>query len=377
MTSSASAMASSRASRPTVRVIDVTHGVAAPRRAQRGASSCGARCPFCPAGVHLAVVDPGVGGTRRAVAVRCAEEGRVLVGPDNGVLSPAAERFGGIVEAVDVGALAAPARACRRRRSTGATSSPPWRRTSRPASRSAPPASRSTPDELVQLDAPHAPRDAERVSRTSLSADTLRQRRRSTSSTTSWHGGRAAARPAVARSNGTARDYARTFDDVGPGELLLYEDAYRDARAGVNRGSARRVARPGARRRGPDRAVTPRPPAAAPARDRTRRTTARASSPRRARRTARSSPPRRSRPAAAARGARGRAPAGQALLMSLVLRDAHRAAAARRRRGRRRGGRGRGADQVAQRRARRAAARSRGSWPRAARRRAGRCSASA
>ena len=86
---------------PEVRVIDLTHDV--PRHDVRSAAVILRRAlPFCPAGVHLVVVDPGVGGTRRAVAVRVADEGRVLVGPDNGVLWPAAERFGGVVEAVDV-----------------------------------------------------------------------------------------------------------------------------------------------------------------------------------------------------------------------------------------------------------------------------------
>jgi len=42
---------------------------------------------FPPGTVHLVVVDPGVGGERAAIAVAC--EGRYLVGPDNGVLSPA------------------------------------------------------------------------------------------------------------------------------------------------------------------------------------------------------------------------------------------------------------------------------------------------
>ena len=67
--------------------------------------------PYFPPGVHLAVVDPEVGGERRAVALRTAEEDRILVGPDNGLLALAAQRFGGAVEAVDVGALAAPPRA--------------------------------------------------------------------------------------------------------------------------------------------------------------------------------------------------------------------------------------------------------------------------
>jgi S-adenosylmethionine hydrolase len=58
--------------------------------------------PFAPPGVHLAIVDPEVGTERRAVAVSVAEGDRVLVGPDNGLLWPAAERLGGVVEAVDV-----------------------------------------------------------------------------------------------------------------------------------------------------------------------------------------------------------------------------------------------------------------------------------
>jgi S-adenosylmethionine hydrolase len=55
-----------------------------------------------PVGVHLAVVDPGVGGERRAVAVRTAD-GRQFVGPDNGLLSLCFEAGGGVAEAVDIG----------------------------------------------------------------------------------------------------------------------------------------------------------------------------------------------------------------------------------------------------------------------------------
>src|SRR5207245_219474 len=49
----------------------------------------------------VAIVDPQVGTERRALAVRCAD-GRILVGPDNGVLSLAWQRAGGAVEAVDI-----------------------------------------------------------------------------------------------------------------------------------------------------------------------------------------------------------------------------------------------------------------------------------
>lgn len=86
---------------PAARVIDLTHGI--PRHdAVAGALALERALPFTPPGVHLAVVDPEVGARRRAVALRTADEDRLLVGPDNGLLMAAAERFGGAVEAVEV-----------------------------------------------------------------------------------------------------------------------------------------------------------------------------------------------------------------------------------------------------------------------------------
>ena len=68
-----------------------------------GALALRAALPYAPAGVHLAVVDPGVGGRRRAVALRLGAEGRTMVGPDNGLLTLAAQELGGVTEAVDIG----------------------------------------------------------------------------------------------------------------------------------------------------------------------------------------------------------------------------------------------------------------------------------
>jgi S-adenosylmethionine hydrolase len=85
---------------PEARVIDLTHGV--PRHDIRaGALVLADAVPYLPVGVHLAVVDPDVGAQRRAVALGAAD-GRQLVGPDNGLLIPAAERAGGVVQAVDI-----------------------------------------------------------------------------------------------------------------------------------------------------------------------------------------------------------------------------------------------------------------------------------
>jgi S-adenosylmethionine hydrolase len=78
---------------PEARVIDLTHGIP-PHDVRRGALSLAAAVPFAPAGaVFLAVVDPGVGTERRAVAVAAGES--MLVGPDNGLLSMAWDRLGG------------------------------------------------------------------------------------------------------------------------------------------------------------------------------------------------------------------------------------------------------------------------------------------
>ena len=64
---------------PHSRVIDLSHGV--PRHDVRsGALILRRSLPYCPAGVHLAVVDPEVGGERAAIALRTAEEDRILVG---------------------------------------------------------------------------------------------------------------------------------------------------------------------------------------------------------------------------------------------------------------------------------------------------------
>ncbi|MGC4812378.1 SAM hydrolase/SAM-dependent halogenase family protein [Micromonospora sp. DT228] len=82
---------------PTVRVIDVTHLVP-PADVRRGAAVLAQTVPYLPVGVHVAVVDPGVGTARRGVAL--ATPGGLLVGPDNGLLPDAAGALGGVTAAV-------------------------------------------------------------------------------------------------------------------------------------------------------------------------------------------------------------------------------------------------------------------------------------
>jgi S-adenosyl-L-methionine hydrolase (adenosine-forming) len=84
---------------PHVRVLDVTHAVP-PQDVRRGAAVLAQTVPYLPPAVHLAVVDPGVGTTRRGVALVAAHG--VLVGPDNGLLVPAAEALGGVRAAFEL-----------------------------------------------------------------------------------------------------------------------------------------------------------------------------------------------------------------------------------------------------------------------------------
>jgi len=83
------------------RVIDLDHFIP-PHDVLRGAALLADAVPYFPDGaVYLAVVDPGVGGQRRALAVE-ARSGAHLVGPDNGLLSLAWEALGGVVHAVEI-----------------------------------------------------------------------------------------------------------------------------------------------------------------------------------------------------------------------------------------------------------------------------------
>lgn len=87
---------------PEALVVELGHGIGR-QDVLQGAVALANSLPFCSPGVHLAVVDPGVGTDRRCVAVRVENQNRVLVGPDNGLFTLAIDRLGGAVEAVDLG----------------------------------------------------------------------------------------------------------------------------------------------------------------------------------------------------------------------------------------------------------------------------------
>lgn len=227
---------------PDARVIDLTHEI--PRHDVRtGALVLRDALAYMPAGVHLAVVDPTVGAVgsdaRRAVAVRAADEERLLVGPDNGLLMLAAERLGGVLEAVDIG------RSPERLQPVSATfhGRDIFAPVAAALAAQQPLADVGEPlavEELRMLELPSA-----RAAGGELIAHVLRADHFGNLILDASHallssvGVRLGEKVLVeVRGRVHAGRYASTFADVAPGELLLYEDAQRMAALAVNRGSA-------------------------------------------------------------------------------------------------------------------------------------------
>jgi S-adenosylmethionine hydrolase len=86
---------------PDVVVIDITHNIA-PHDLRAGGLALARAAQYLAPGVVIAVVDPGVGGARRAVAVEVGNGQSILVGPDNGLLAPAVAMCGGATAAVEL-----------------------------------------------------------------------------------------------------------------------------------------------------------------------------------------------------------------------------------------------------------------------------------
>jgi len=225
---------------PDAEVIDLTHGIRRHAVAE-GAAVLARALPYAAPGIHLAVVDPGVGSERRAVAVRTREDDRILVGPDNGLLAPAIERFGGALAAADV--------------SLSPFRLEPVSATFHGRDVFAPIAARLAigetlvdageavdPGLLVALEGQQEPR----VQEGKVVAHVVYVDRYGNAALDLSHeqipetGLRLGRRLRVRAGGGAARDavYGLTFGDAGAGELILYEDSYRVLGLAVNRGSA-------------------------------------------------------------------------------------------------------------------------------------------
>jgi hypothetical protein len=84
---------------PQSRVIDIGHAIS-PGNIRAGALSLVRAIQYLPEGVCLAVIDPGVGSSRRALAA--VTDWGFFVGPDNGLLSPAVAMTGGASQIVSI-----------------------------------------------------------------------------------------------------------------------------------------------------------------------------------------------------------------------------------------------------------------------------------
>jgi S-adenosylmethionine hydrolase len=222
---------------PEAQIIDVTHGIR-PGRILQGALALRNALAYMPVGVHLAIVDPGVGSSRRPLALRDAE-GRLYVGPDNGLLLPAAERSGAVV---DVHELANPAYALesvsRTFHGRDLFSPAAAHLASGVALRElGPPVD---PEALVRLDVPVPEIGQSRIRATVLAIDRFGN---IALNLTRDHLDTASIVPGtkvelLAHGNRYYAVAVRTFSDATPGDLILYEDSYRNIAVAVTRGSA-------------------------------------------------------------------------------------------------------------------------------------------
>jgi S-adenosyl-L-methionine hydrolase (adenosine-forming) len=226
-----------RSIQPGAEIVDITHGI--PHYGVRqGAVVLRNTLPYMPVGVHVAVVDPQVGTERRAVALRAAD-GRILVGPDNGLLSLAWARCGGVELAVDI------TRSPHRLEPVSATFH--GRDIFAPVA-----AHLAGGAELADAGDPLDPADLQvlalpepRVEDGALVAHVLVVDRFGNAGLDAGHddlagsgltlGGAVEVEAGGERYLGT---FTQTFADVAPGELIVYEDAYRALAVAINRGDA-------------------------------------------------------------------------------------------------------------------------------------------
>lgn len=77
---------------PDAKIIDISHEIM-PQNVRQGAFVLYSIAPYFKKAIHVGVVDPGVGTSRKAIIIEC--KGNVyFVGPDNGLFIPAAKRLG-------------------------------------------------------------------------------------------------------------------------------------------------------------------------------------------------------------------------------------------------------------------------------------------
>ena len=222
---------------PDARVIDITHGIE-PQQVLQGALVLAHTLPYMPVGIHLAVVDPGVGTGRRAVCLR-GVDGRLYVGPDNGLLVPVAGRLGGVAEGWELAEAAyrlEPVSYTFHGRDIFAPAAAHLARGLDPA-RLGPPID---PQTLVRLDLPEPVAGSDLLRAHVLIVDRfgnvkLNLVREHLEQAGLMPGTQVELELELERYYGVV---VRTFGEATPGDIVVYEDAYWNVAVAINGGNA-------------------------------------------------------------------------------------------------------------------------------------------
>jgi S-adenosylmethionine hydrolase len=225
---------------PDAEILDITHGIP-PQHVLQGALVLANTLPYMPEGVHIAVVDPSVGTKRRALALRSGD-GRLYVGPDNGLLIPAAEKLGGIDGAWEIAneaIMLQPVSKTFHGRDIFAPAAARLALGLEPAELgpSIPPAA------LVRLDLPQADVRPSNVRATILYVDQFGNMQLNLSGADAV-AARIEPGTRIELHLPLERYFAiatRTFGDARAGELILYEDSYGNLAIAITGGDAARM----------------------------------------------------------------------------------------------------------------------------------------
>jgi S-adenosylmethionine hydrolase len=222
---------------PEAHIIDITHGIPA-QQVLQGSLVLANTIPYMPSGVHLAVVDPGVGSDRRAVVLTDGS-GRVYVGPDNGLLIPAADKMGGVAAVHEIANPAYSLQPISKTFHGRDVFAPAAAHVSNgvPPSELGPPLD---PAELLRLDIPEPEIGSKRIRATILYIDhfgnvQLNLRRDELEQVGIEPGAPLELEHRSYRYYAVA---ARTFTDARKGDIILYEDAYRNVSVAISGGDA-------------------------------------------------------------------------------------------------------------------------------------------
>jgi len=220
---------------PDARLVDITHGIA-PQDVAAGAIALAQAAPLFPRGtIHVAVVDPGVGGARADVVV--AASGAFFIGPDNGVLSLAAAGPRQVYRIDATAFRREPVSPTFHGRDVFASTA------GRLASGASPADAGPPQPSLVELDPPLVRQVGDRVEGRVTHVDRFGNLLTSLAAELVWSG----AQIEITGRDGTFRPaFGKTFADVAPGELVAYigssgllEIGLRDGSAALSTGAGR------------------------------------------------------------------------------------------------------------------------------------------